>query len=220
MSLSKRLYLQLSTNTIIKTHWCREKTAFILQTAYSHTFVRMKTCGLQIIFHWNMFIRVQLTICRHWFWLWLDAEKATWGINNLPDWWLHIYASVTERQLCNDSNIWKGLFIDIEHEGLDNKITLSNIYVPLKNKDSNTVLSKFNEEIRWTFTQLSQERSNFIVAGDTTIDLSKINDRIEFHEYFDIFIKTDCFPKSLLRHAIFKQKYCIFDRPYILQIHR
>ena len=39
-----------------------------------------------------------------------------------------------ERQLCNDSKVWEDLFIDIEHEGLDNKITLANIYRPPKNK--------------------------------------------------------------------------------------
>ena len=100
-----------------------------------------------------------------------------------------------ERQLCNDSNIWEGLFIDIEHEGLDNKITLANIYRPPKNHDNNTVLSKFNDEIRPIVTQLSQERSNFIVTGDTNINLLKINERIKFQEYFDIFITNGLFPK-------------------------
>ena len=42
------------------------------------------------------------------------------------------YYTYKERQYCNDSNIWEGLFIDIEHEGLDNKITLANIYRPPK----------------------------------------------------------------------------------------
>ena len=33
-----------------------------------------------------------------------------------------------EHQLCYDFNIWEGLFIDIEHKGLDSKITPANIY--------------------------------------------------------------------------------------------
>ena len=96
-----------------------------------------------------------------------------------------------ERQSCNDSNIWEGLFIDIEFEGLD-KITLANIYRPPK---MITILSKFNEEIRPIVTQLSQERSHFIVTGDTNINLLKIYERIKFQEYFDIFITNGLFPK-------------------------
>ena len=52
-----------------------------------------------------------------------------------------------------------------------------------------------NEEIRPIVTQLSQERSNCIITGDTNINLLKVNERIKFQEYFDIFITNGLFPK-------------------------
>ena len=95
----------------------------------------------------------------------------------------------------DNQNYIFGLFIDIEHEGLDYKITLANIYRPPKINDNNTVLGEFNEEIRPIVTQLSQERSNCIITGDTNINVLKINERIKFQEYFDIFITNGLFPK-------------------------
>ena len=105
------------------------------------------------------------------------------------------YTVEDERQLCNDSNVWESLFIDIEHEGLDNKITLANNYRPPKNNDNNTVLGEFNEEIRPTVTQYPQERSYCIITGDTNINLLKVKERFKFQEYFDIFITNGLFPK-------------------------
>ena len=103
-----------------------------------------------------------------------------------------------ERQLSDNSEVWEGLFIDIDHEGLENKITLANIYRPPKNNDSNAVLTKFNDEIRTIVNQLSRENSNCIITGDTYINLLKINKRTKFQEYFDIFITNGLFPKITL----------------------
>ena len=91
-----------------------------------------------------------------------------------------------------------GFVIDIDHEGLENKITLANIYRPPKNNDSNAVLTKFNDEIRTIVHQLSRENSNCIITGDTNINLLKINERTKFQENFDIFITNGLFPKITL----------------------
>ena len=51
-------------------------------------------------FHWSLFLRVQSTICQHWFKYWLGADQAT--SHYLNQWWLHyrrIYASLGLNEL-------------------------------------------------------------------------------------------------------------------------
>ena len=104
----------------------------------------------------------------------------------------------TERHLSDNSDLWEALFIDIQHEGLEDKTILANIYRPPKNNDCNAVLTKFNDEIRTIVSQLSQENSNCIIIGDTNINLLQLNESTQFQEYFDIFITNGLFPKRTL----------------------
>ena len=47
------------------THWVRDKMAASLQTTFSNAFFSMKMFEFWLKFHWNMFLRVQLTISEH-----------------------------------------------------------------------------------------------------------------------------------------------------------
>ena len=49
------------------THWGRDKMAAIFQTTFSNAFSSMKMCKFRLVFDWNVFPRVQLTIFQHWF---------------------------------------------------------------------------------------------------------------------------------------------------------
>ena len=49
------------------THWGRDKMAAIFQTTFSDAFSWIKIYELRLIFHWVLFLRVQLTIFQHWF---------------------------------------------------------------------------------------------------------------------------------------------------------
>ena len=48
-------------------HWGRDQMADIFQTTFSNAFSWMKIFEFWIIFHWSLFLRVQLTIFQHWF---------------------------------------------------------------------------------------------------------------------------------------------------------
>ena len=54
-----------------------DKMASIMQTKYSNVFSWMKMCIFWPKFHWNSFLRAQLTASQHWLRLWLGAQKAT-----------------------------------------------------------------------------------------------------------------------------------------------
>ena len=49
------------------THWGRDKMATISQTILSNAFSWMNILEFRLRFHWNLFLRVQLTIFQHWF---------------------------------------------------------------------------------------------------------------------------------------------------------
>ena len=53
--------------TILLTHWGRDKMAAIFRTTFSNAFSWMKIYEFRLRFHWNLFLRVQLTIFQHWF---------------------------------------------------------------------------------------------------------------------------------------------------------
>ena len=49
------------------THWGRYKMANISQTTFSNAYSWMKIHQFRLIFHWSLFLRVELTIFQHWF---------------------------------------------------------------------------------------------------------------------------------------------------------
>ena len=81
-------------------HWDREKIAAISQTAFSNVFSGMKMYEFILIFHWNLFLRAQLTIFKHWFRWRLSAGQAT--IHYMKQWRLNywrIYPSFSLNEL-------------------------------------------------------------------------------------------------------------------------
>ena len=49
------------------THWGRDTMADISQTTFSNAFSWMKIHQFRLIFHWSLFLRIELTIFQHWF---------------------------------------------------------------------------------------------------------------------------------------------------------
>ena len=68
---------------------------------------------MPIKFHWNLFLRVQLTIFHHWFRYWLGAVQAT--SHYLNQWWLvyrRIYASLGLNELSLDTYPLSHIFLN------------------------------------------------------------------------------------------------------------
>ena len=58
----------LSRRRWVLTHWGRDKMVAFSQTTLSNAFYWMKILEFRLKFHWSLFLRVLLTIFRHWFW--------------------------------------------------------------------------------------------------------------------------------------------------------
>ena len=107
--------------------------------------------------------------------------------------YLREHFSYNARSLCDTATTWEGLFIDVFHESIDNKVTLGNIYRPPRSNNCNTVLETFIKEIRPVVETLSRESSTLILTGDFNIDLLQINNRVKYQDYFDQNNTTDPF---------------------------
>ena len=95
----KTLSLNISRGIAINTLRPRQMAA-IFQTTLSNGFSWIKMYEFRLTFHWNLFLRVELTIFQHWFRQWLGAVQAT--SHYLNQWWLvyrRIYASLGLNEL-------------------------------------------------------------------------------------------------------------------------
>ena len=54
----------------------------VSQTIFSNAFSWMKKYEFRVKSHWNLLLRLQLTISQHWFRYWLGAEEATSHYSN------------------------------------------------------------------------------------------------------------------------------------------
>ena len=61
------LYTTAIHVVLILTHWGWDKMAAFSQTTSLNAFSWMKMYELRLKIHWNLFLRVQLTISQHWF---------------------------------------------------------------------------------------------------------------------------------------------------------
>ena len=82
------------------------------------------------------------------------------------------------RNVCPESRIWEGLFIDIYGTDRKKAITLGNVYRQPKDNNSDSVISTFIDELSPIIQTLSSENSETILVGDFNIDLLKVNENI------------------------------------------
>ena len=95
----------------------RDRRAAIFRRAFSNAFSWIKMCEFRLRFHWNLFLRFQLTILHHLLGEWLDADQAT--SHYLNQCWLvywRIYASLGLNEVKHKNNIaWQneptGMFL-------------------------------------------------------------------------------------------------------------
>ena len=70
--------LTRTRNNTKSTHWGRDKMAATLaDDTFKCKFVNENILISIKKIHWSLFLMVQLTICQHWFRLWLGAVQAT-----------------------------------------------------------------------------------------------------------------------------------------------
>ena len=103
-----------------------------------------------------------------------------------------------------DSDLWEGLFIDIQGGNLHGKLTIGSIYRPPRNNNSNACVEKFLNELSPIIANICRNNYNTVITGDMNLDLLKIDEREKFQAYFDLFVTHSFFPHIMYPTRISK----------------
>ena len=102
------------------------------------------------------------------------------------------------RNMYTQSDIWKGLFIDVSGQNLRRPITIGNIYKPPHHHNNNANIERFIEKISPTINTLQKENKYAAIVGDFNIYILQINEREKSEELFDMICTNNFFPKITL----------------------
>lgn len=115
------------------------------------------------------------------------------------------------RPVCQNST-FESLFIDVNSESFQNKITLGNIYRPAKHNNSIKEINDFMNEILPIIDVLSKENSQLAISGDFNINLLEINNRESYQDYLDLFITRALYPQITLPTRFSKRSATLIDQ--------
>lgn len=118
------------------------------------------------------------------------------------------------RKLCDQSDIWEGLFIDIYSEYIKKKITIGNIYRPPKFNNSNPTIENFINELNPVISKLSEENSYTMITGDFNINLLEMESRLKYQSFFDLLVTHSFYPKIVQPTRFTKKKGAILDNTF------
>ena len=93
-----------------------------------------------------------------------------------------------------------------------NKITLSNIYRPPRDNNSNSSIKEFLEPFSNIFKKLCNENSTLITGGDFNLNLLKLTEREIFQEYFDLFVSNGSVPQITMPTRFSKKNATLIDQ--------
>ena len=105
---------------------------------------------------------------------------------------------VEVKKTVDDSNIWEGLFLELNHNSLQNKIIIGNVYKPPSDNNSARNINAFKSEIEPILQEISISNSEALICGDYNIYLLKINGEAHFSEFSDTMFGHSFYPKITL----------------------
>ena len=97
-----------------------------------------------------------------------------------------------------NSSIWEGLFLELKHESLQNKITIGNLYKPPRDNNSARNINAFREELEPIIQELSATNNEVLICGDYNINLLKLNAEAHYSDFFDTMLGHSFYPKISL----------------------
>ena len=95
----------------------------------------------------------------------------------------------------NNSDIWDGLFLEIKHENLKNKIIIDDIYKPPKDNNNSSSIKGFVSELELILNDLGNTNSKVLICGDYKKNLRKMNSKQHFSYFFGTMLAHSFFPK-------------------------
>ena len=94
--------------------------------------------------------------------------------------------SYKRRNLYDKSDVWEGLFIDVNGHNLSKTLTIGNMYKPPHDNYNNENIEKFIDEISPIIDIIQKENSYVAIVGDFNINLLQVNEREKYAEFLDL----------------------------------
>ena len=96
------------------------------------------------------------------------------------------------------STIWEGLFIEVKHRLVNNKIIIGNIYKPPRDNNNPANIKAFITELEPIIQELSSSNTEVLVCGDYNINLLKMTGEAHFSDFFEMMLGHSFYPKITL----------------------
>ena len=96
------------------------------------------------------------------------------------------------------STIWEGLFIEVKHRLVNNKIIIGNIYKPPRDNNNPANIKAFITELEPIIQELSSSSTEVLVCGDYNINLLKMTGEAHFSDFFEMMLGHSFYPKITL----------------------
>ena len=90
---------------------------------------------------------------------------------------------VSIKTTVDNSNVWEGLFLELNHNSLQNKIIIGNVYKPPRDNNSARNINAFKTEIKPILQELGANNDEAVICGDYNINLLKMNGETHFSEF-------------------------------------
>ena len=116
------------------------------------------------------------------------------------------------RNLYDKSDVWEGLFIDVNGHNLSKTLTIGNMYRPPHDNNNNKNIEKFIDEISPIIDIIQKENSYAAIVGDFNINLLQVNEREKYAEFLDLMCTNNFFPRITLPTRIAKRSQSLIDQ--------
>ena len=125
---------------------------------------------------------------------------------------------VQVKKTVDDSNIWEGLFLELNHSSFQNKIIIGNVYKPPRDNNSARNINAFKSEIEPILQEIGISNNEALICGDYNINLLKIKRRSSFFRIFRHHAWTQLLLQNNFAYSIKSYKWSNTNRQHILQI--
>ena len=104
--------------------------------------------------------------------------------------------------ICPQSDIWEGLFIDIKNKETESHHIVGNIYKPPRNNNNNTNITRFINELTPILKTLDEFNCDIALAGDYNINLLQLDERQKYSDFFMLCSALVYIQKSHSQHEL------------------
>ena len=134
--------------------------------------------------------------------------------------YLNVNYNYEIRNLYTNSNIWEGLFIDINGGNLCRTFTIGNIYRHPHDNNNNVNIHQFISELSPIIAILQSENTYAAIVGDFNINLLQISEREKFGDFFDLMCTNNFFPKISFPTRFARHSCSLIDQIFCKTPHK